>query len=284
MKVTKHSYDSPRAYQDSLNDLMELTFGFRFDQWTALKQWTADYTCYSILENGKMLSNVSTYLMRMRINGVEQVTLQLCSVATREDQRGRGLCRKIMETMLEEHPHTPMFLYANDSVVDFYPRFGFQAVQDRQPWVKAKLHSRPGAMRNLDPASPVVGAYLSQRTCYSNVLDCTNAAPLNWFNLLMGSPTAVYEIPALEVMIAAEQEGDCLTIYDVWAKQPLTFAALTEYLDFPAVERVEFGFNPDWLDVRYQTIPRQDLEDTTIFVRGRFDVEAEYIIPMMSRA
>jgi GNAT superfamily N-acetyltransferase len=282
MKITTHTDTSTSEYQAQLNDLMDATFGLRFDLWIALKQWTADYTCYSVIEDGVMQANAAVYRMQMLVGGEEKTYLQVGAVATRKERRGQGLSRAIMERILADYLGMPFFLFANPNVVNFYPRFGFKAVFDRQPRARVNLSEQPGVMRRLMLEDPLVGRYLYGRGCFSSILDCKNAAPVNWFNLLMGHADNVYEIPALELMLAAERNGNVLTIYDIWAKKPLAFEELASSLDFPGVQEIRFGFNPDWLQLDYEWIGYAE-EDTTIFARGCFQDAGDYIIPLLLR-
>lgn len=48
-------------------------------------------------------------------------------VATREDRRGEGLTRRLMEAVLAEFGDEAMMLHAQEYVVGLYARFGFEA-------------------------------------------------------------------------------------------------------------------------------------------------------------
>ena len=46
-----------------------------------------------------------------------------------ENYRNKGLIRKLMDTILKEYEgYDLIYLFANDSVLDFYPKFGFKRV------------------------------------------------------------------------------------------------------------------------------------------------------------
>jgi hypothetical protein len=48
------------------------------------------------------------------------------------------------------------------------------------------------------------------------------------------------------------------------------------------VERIEFGFNPDFLMPNYETKPLK-IEDSTLFVRGDFKAARNYVVPFFIR-
>ena len=279
MTITIHHHDSSDEYKAQLNSLTTEVFGFSFERWHRRKVWNADYTCYSIIENGVMVANICAYRMDILIGGREQEFIQLGTVAARKARRGEGLSRKIMEFILDRHPHTPFFLCANSTVLDFYPRFGFQRVAERQPLIRQGLDHPGVEMKNLRVDDPVVGEYLEQRAGFSRILDCTNAAPIHWFHLLNSHIDHLYEIPELGVMLVAEQSGSALTLYDVCASRPVSFAQLAPRLHFPGVDTIYFGFNSDWLNVDYQTCAYE--ADSTLFVRGEVELPREFLLPEM---
>jgi hypothetical protein len=126
-----------------------------------------------------------------------------------------------------------------------------------------------------------VQAYLRQRCCFSGILDCTNAAPIQTFNLLMGNGGQLYEIPDLGLLLAVERQGDVLTIFDAAARGPVRFVDLVPALAFPGVRTVRFGFNPDWLVDPYRL---EDYPDTAhLFARGSFNPPEAFIFPLLLR-
>lgn len=281
--ITILDHTCSQRQRAAFNALMLETFGFSFEPWQRRGLWGADYTLYAIFEGEVMLSSVGVYQMDLLVNGEPQRAYQIGAVATRAGSRGQGLSRRILNHILDERPAAPFFLFANPSVLDFYPRFGFRRVQDQQPYLQMgleRLNALPGTMRRLSIESPTVGDYLTRRACFSNMVDCANAAPLHWFHLLLDFPENIYEIPALQTLFAAEQVDSTLTLYEVWAKRPITFAGLAPHLAFPGVREIRFGFNPDWLGVDYRLT---DYEDHHFFARGDFLFPQDAIFPMLLR-
>lgn len=266
-----------QEFKKQINELIMHVFGFSFDRWHALNLWDDQYERYSIIENGMVIANISVSKMNMTINGRQRDFLQLGSVATREEYRGKGLSRKIMEHIIKRYPETPMFLLGNDSVVEFYPKFGFVPITYKQPYLEHKLQNDT-KMIKLNVTDPKVDHYLKGRNQFSQILDCTNPYSINWFHLLYGHSDHIYEIPQLDVMLIAEQQNNTLIIHDLIAKNKVTFAQIVPHLGFDHVDVIQFGFNPDWLEMDY-SMREYSMEDATPFVRGDFGVEKEFIIP-----
>jgi GNAT superfamily N-acetyltransferase len=281
MITTVNGFIATQEFKNQYNELMMHVFGFSFDKWHDRNIWDDSYACYSIIEDGVMIANVSVSKMKLLINGLLREYLQFGAVATRREYRGKGLSRKIMEYVFNLYSNTPSFLFANDSVQTFYPKFGFIPVTDRQPYIEYKLKATRKMIR-LDIADPKVDQYLKERNQFSKVFDCINQYGINWFHLLYGFNHDIYEIPQLGAMMIAKQQGNTLFIYDLIIKKSMSFMELIPHLHFTGVEMIKFGFNPDWLGVNYQTMEYK-MEDSTLFVKGNFQVPAEYILPICIR-
>lgn len=281
MKVEINHANSSGEYKHQLNALMLAIFGFSFEAWHKHGLWNEDYTCYSIVEDGVMLANASVYKMKMLVMGREKEVFQLGAVATRKEFRGRGLSQKILDFIFKQYPEKPFLLFANQEVKDFYPKFGFRRVFDLQPNMEICLDNPSAEMKKLAGNDPQVKDYLERRTCFSKILDCTNAAPINWFNLQMGYSDCIYKIPDLHALIVARQEGSTLTLFDVFASSAFTFEDLTRRLNFSGIRIILFAFNPDWLKLKYSLMEYNN--NSPIFVRGSFDLPDGCSFPFLLR-
>jgi hypothetical protein len=225
--------------------------------------------------------------MEMLVGGKPLRLYQVGAVATRAERRGEGLSKRILEFVFDQHPQELFFLFANDNVLTFYPRFGFKRVQEHRPVLFLKeglprLSRQTLAAKKISVQDPAVSDYLNNRACFSNILDCTNAAPVNWFHLLLEYPGSIYEIPALQALLIAEQQGSTLAIHDIVAKSPVTFEAISAYLSFTDVHTIRFGFNPDWLIDKIDWVDEEEA-DSTLFIRGDLHLPDCFVFPTMIR-
>jgi GNAT superfamily N-acetyltransferase len=281
MELTVNRWDCSEEYKAELNSLTFECLGVSFEAWHKLGVWNQDYVCYSFLEAGRVLANASVYTMKAINRGVETLWYQLGAVATRKESQRKGLSRQILDFIFEHCPGEPFFLFAHEAVLDFYPRFGFRRIYEWQPILHKALNHYPGSMRQVGIFDPCIRQNLADRRIYSNVLDFKNTAPINWFHLLFDFSDCIYEIPALEAMIVARQDGQVLNLYDVVSKAPLAFEELSINLDFPGVRTIKFGFNPDRLGIAYQMVPNEG--GSPIFVRGDLQLPEKFIFPLMAR-
>src|SRR5215472_2167511 len=102
--------------------------GRAFFDWGERGGWVAGYEVFAIVVDDRIVSTVGRQAMRYVINGEAQNGCQAGAVAAHREHRNRGLVRRLMERVLAEldAPDQPVILFANPSVLDFYPRFGFR--------------------------------------------------------------------------------------------------------------------------------------------------------------
>ena len=121
-------YMQDAAVRAALGALTQAAFGFDFEAWAA-RGFCAHgaYVPYSFEEDGRILSNVSVNRMEFCLNGEKRRWLQLGTVATREDMRGRGLARRLVEIALADSMDgcDGVYHFANPEAAGFYEKCGF---------------------------------------------------------------------------------------------------------------------------------------------------------------
>lgn len=121
-------YMQDAAARAALGALTQAAFGFDFEAWAARGFCARGaYVPYSFEEDGRILSNVSVNRMEFCLNGEKRRWLQLGTVATREDMRGRGLARRLVEIALADSMDgcDGVYLFANPEAAGFYEKCGF---------------------------------------------------------------------------------------------------------------------------------------------------------------
>lgn len=123
------NYRDHKELRDSFNELAGKVFGLNFEGWYQNGFWKENYNPYSVVVDGKVVSNVSVNQCSMNYDGRVVKLLQLGTVMTDPDYRGRGYAKEIMDKIMEEYDGKVdgIYLFGNDSVVTFYPKFGFKS-------------------------------------------------------------------------------------------------------------------------------------------------------------
>ena len=121
------NYRNNDVLRNSFNELTEKTFSFNFIDWFENGFWGEKYIPYSLVHNEKVIANVSVNLMDFNMDGIEKHFIQIGTVMTDVEYRGQGLSRYILEKIIEEYKGKVdgFYLFGNDSVSKFYPKFGF---------------------------------------------------------------------------------------------------------------------------------------------------------------
>jgi len=279
MEITV-SKKNDHTYEVLFDDLIKEVFGFSFDTWLERKLWDDRYESYSIIKDGLMLANLCIFKADMIVKGQRFPAIQLGAVCTRKSSRGKGLSRLLMEHALSLYTDTPAFLFANDSVVDFYPRFGFRQEQTYKPTIVTAINNYVQAMP-LSPDDVSFQDVLKNRASHSTVFDCLNADSIQMFHYLKDYEDAIYKLPKCGAIIVAHQADAHLFIADVIAKKPVTFEQIKSELPFTGVEMIEFGFCPDWLDVK-PTWELVSMSDVMFFVKSEWDLPDAFRFPATS--
>jgi len=290
MTITMNNKNNP-TYEAMLNTLVQEVFGFSFQPWFEYELWDENYESYSIIENGKMLSNVCIFKYELLVCGEKVHAMQFGAVATAKNARGRGLSRLLMEHILQLYPDRPAYLAANPSVIDFYPKFGFRQVQTYRPTLR---HCDHACHCGLDPQSgqfssaikldiddEIVTNALQTRGAFSNLVDCTNASSIQMFHLIMQYHNSIYHLPQSNAIVIAQQTDNKLFLVDVISKNKITLDEILTWLPFTGIDIIEFGFCPDWLSVTPNWTPT-DMAHDPFFIRGNWNLPEKFRFPATS--
>lgn len=146
-----NNYKDNKKYRDSFNKLAESTFDINFEEWYERGFWNDKYICYSYVDKEKVIANVSINKMDLIYQGKDYKALQIGTVMTHPDYRGQGLSKKLLDYVIAkyEHEYDFLYLFANDSVLEFYPKFGFERVEESSFTVDASdLKTRESTIKN----------------------------------------------------------------------------------------------------------------------------------------
>lgn len=253
-----------KDYQRKLNHLLKDVF-FDFAFWYDLDLWDENYESYSIMKKDAIISNICVYKTQVMFKGQRHLALSLGAAATKDTCRGQGLSRALMEHIMAKYDRVPMYLFANDEVLGFYPKFGFERVYEKQPVAYCAInnHIQPTRLRYDDPK---IWHYIYDRINFSQQLDCLNTACINIFHIHLGYlKECLYEIPTLNTLVIARQEGTILKLNGVFSLDDISFSDFVLHLPFSNVEQIEFGFMPPWSDLE---VVMEKGDGAPYFVRG----------------
>lgn len=264
------NYRGQDSLRRSFNALAgEIFDGLDFENWYQNDFWGDRYNPHSIIDNGEVIANVSVNMMDFLWNGQLRHLIQLGTVMTRKSFRHQGLIRQIMNEIDRQYGQTAdgIYLFANDSVLDFYPKFGFRKARE-YCYTKPFYTSRECTLIRVPMREKADWKKLENAmhgsVSYSRLNMIENDS-LIMFYITGFMQDSVYYDPEHDAYVIAEFDADTLIVHNVFSgkKYPLDdilagFGA--------GVRQIALGFTP--IDEKTYRIAPFKEEDCTLFVKG----------------
>lgn len=268
MYELKKDYRDNAALRHSFNELAKRTFLIDFEDWYQNGLWTDRYNPYSIVKDGEVIANVSVNRTDLLFDGSIKHFLQLGTVMTAKAYRRQGLIRELMAALDADYKGKTdgCYLFANDSVLDFYPKFGFHKACEYQ---YSKELSNTGTCRFMktpmyeEEAWSALAAAI-KRNIFQGRLDLVENAELFLFYVTKYMQEDVYYHEGSDTYVIAEQENKKLLLHNIFSS---TLRSLSEVLALfgQEVDEVTLGFVPAEEGFVAKEL---HVEDCTFFVCG----------------
>jgi GNAT superfamily N-acetyltransferase len=271
VRLIRHS---DRAWHDRFFSFVASIFkgGRTFSAWGARGGWVDGYDVIAVVVDDQIVSTLGRQSMRYVINGEARNGYQIGAVATHADHRNRGLARLLMNKFLGklDAPDQPVILFANPSVLDFYPRFGFRRLA--QTGFIGHIDVRPAGTLapSLDLTRPTDRAWLADHCARASFIGQRFAArdyyPPLLFHLTR-QPRTAFRLDLFGAVVIVQHDGDRLLIQDLLATRPFRLMDALPHVCAQAVRTLEFGFHPEawWPDAESQAL---DDDGSPLFARG----------------
>ncbi|CAM2362869.1 GNAT family N-acetyltransferase [Listeria seeligeri] len=283
-------YKDNELYRKTFNDLAESIFDINFEEWYKQGFWNDKYVCYSYLDKNKVIANVSINKMDLIYQGNDYRALQIGTVMTHPDYRNQGLAQELINHVISkyEQDYDFFYLFANDTVLDFYPKFGFERVEESSFTVDAtSLKKRNYKIKKLNPDDELdfqlISRIVSNRVPLSSILDVKNSEDLLMFYLLIALRDAIYYIEELDAIVLYEQEEEDLYVLDIISTKKLDIVEVLGFLANKKIETIHVSFTPEknkYIDAAY-IIETEDM----LFMRPNlFTADPYFLFPATSHA
>lgn len=263
------SYQDDKLIRKSFNELANATFGLDFESWYQNGYWKENYIPYSMVEEDKVVANVSASPMQFRYKGELKTFLQLGTVMTEKAYRRKGLIRQLIKEIEEDFDDVVdgYFLFANDSVLEFYPKFGYQKVSEYE-YTKGIRMNTEKTIENIPMNTKEQWKHLE------NVIKTSHIQSKLWMQenpeLIMFYVTQymsenVYFVRSQEAYVIAELSGEELLLHSVFAPKEVDIDKIIDAFG-EEVKKVTLGFTP----LESKGYERREFreEDITLFVKG----------------
>ena len=263
----KKSFSDDAALRAEFDELAKKTFQLSFESWYQAGWWQKNYLPYTLFCGEKATANVSVNPMKFRLDGQGRSAVQLGTVMTAPEYRGKGLSAFLTQTVLMEHRGACdwMFLFANRNVLGFYPRFGFLRTRE----YRCSLPAAGGfeTAQRMDLSKPADFARF--RSCYEqsnpfSALTMEQNLSLMMFYLSSFLKDSVFFVPEEKAVVIAENDGDKMLCYDIFCPAGKDREAILRAAAKKEVRTIEFGWFPkEAAGCRVEPI---DDEDNALFL------------------
>ncbi|WP_240415590.1 GNAT family N-acetyltransferase [Paenibacillus periandrae] len=281
-------------YRLSFNELAAQVFHIDFEQWYKRGCWDDTYTCYSYIDGNTVVANLSVSRMKLVLNGQHYKGIQIGTVMTHPDYRSRGLSRKLLEFVLAEYEAKCdlMYLFANKSVLDFYPKFGFTPVREASFTMPASNQEpKCSSLRQLDVNAAadwkLIQTLAAERQPISQQCGVMGATGIFLWYCLNVFGEDIYLIEDTQTLVIAQYEDKELHVFDVISQEPVELTALLAAIVSREISSVHFHFTPQFNDIEVAAAPSLVEPDTTLFIRAnsaRLSLPSPLRFPLVAQA
>lgn len=280
------NYRNNDALRASFNRLAEKTFGLNFENWYQNGFWKDNYIPYSVVIDGEVVSNVSVNACNMNYKGKIVKLIQLGTIMTDNDHRGKGYARVLMEEVIKDYDGKVdgIYLFANDSVLEFYPKFGFKEAKEYQYTKEVTISDECKAQNiplkgkdDFDRAIKILDTNEQNAQLYM-----VGNSGLYMFYLSQFMTENLFYIEECGSYAIAEMEDDTLILHTIIGN-----GAVDEVIRAfgSKIKKVVLCFTPKDTDGFEKTELHE--EDTTFFVQGKFfedNQNEEFIMQAITHA
>ena len=262
MKLVSNYRDN-NVLRKSFIQLASDIFGLDFTNWHEKGYWGSRYIPFSFTDGGRVVANVSVNELELIIAGKSRKALQIGTVMTHPDYRHKGLSASLMNHVLAEYEgkYDYMYLFANDSVLDFYPKFGFERVEEHQFSTIIPSNTDRAGLRKLEIPADLkqIEKIVYGRAPVSQAFATANSGGITMYHILNVFPDHLYYAEKEDAIVIFTEENGQVQLYDVISTSPVNITNI-----LPAGE-VVFHYTPDYKDLDFRSLPFK--RDGELFVK-----------------
>jgi len=273
----------------SFNDLAMKTFGLDFRGWYNKGYWNDQYIPYSFVQAGKVIANASIYKMSIRVNGERLKGIQIGTVMTDEHYRHQGLAKQLMLHLMKEYVGACdfMYLFANETVLDFYPKFGFTRIHESEyslDLTTNPIQPKQTSVQQLtiEQDLALLEEYAKNRYIHSSMIAVEENESLLMFYFTLVFPHAIYYLEEFDTIVLMEEEEGVLNIYDIISLQATNAETVLTSIIKDTTKKVVFYFTPDFtIEGMTATITTND-DDALFILSKKPFLQGHFMFPLTS--
>jgi len=261
-----------KAYHEYISRIFP---SISFKKWHSEGFWTEKYIPHVLIESGIIIANVSAAIIDVIFDGRKCSAVQIGAVGTLPEYRGRGFSRILNDYVSNKYKGTAdlIFLFANDSVLKFYPKFGFKLAIESIYVQESNIPKPAFSARKLSIESEVnyflIKELIRQRSPLTRIFGAENFGFITWWHIFNLYADNLYYLEEEDVIIIKKEKGDSLDIIDViFCGQIDINSIIPKIIDSNSIKSINYLFPPDQLDFKFDKVKKYD---SGLFVMGEFN-------------
>lgn len=275
------NYRNDDILRGKFHDFISEVFpSINFKEWYDKGFWTENYIPYSIIEQDKIVSSLCCALVDAVVDGEKFKALQIGAVGTLPEFRNRGLSRQLMELVLNEYKNKIdlFLLFANDSVMDFYPKFGFRNINESGFVAENNLPAPQFIARKLNLEDEkdysTILNLVNNRTVLTKNFGAENYGFISMWHIINLYRDNLYYLEDKNALFIISSEDGTLHVLDVISENPIDLdSALPNLMPADDVKAVKYYFPPDQYHFSYDKVT-SDL--TRLFIKCNIEIDSDY--------
>lgn len=251
------------------------TFDLNFEKWDELGYWNDTYCPYVFEVNGEIAANVSTSSGTMILDGRQYKAVQIGTVMTNPKFQGRGLSRQLMEKVMENQMNANIvYLFANKTVLNFYPKFGFETrTQSIFTVDKKDITTTPTEVKKVSLDDKTTRNVFYETTVFrkpvSQKMSMIQNENIVMFHALTQYRDCIYYVPKFRTCVILNETGRYVELIDVISKESVDLQEILASLPIQA-EKIRLCFTPD--DLKIPVMQGVLIDEGAMFVKNQKDI------------
>ena len=275
------------AVRTSYFQLVQQIYGLDFEKWFQSGHWDNRFIPYIIMHKEKVISSVAVCINDIVWMNQRKRYLQISTVMTLPEYRNKGFNRFLMDAVISEWNDKcdSIYLLANDSVVNFYPKFDFEKFYEYQ-YSKSIINS-DGVYRRLDIEDPDDWRLILKKYLFGNPFSeiTVDNKSLFIFHCLNSFSKNIYYIEKYDAVVIVKFENNILNCYDIFTDNNIQLDAIISVMADKSTKVTRLGFTPKSKEHYSNEILLEP--DTHLFVlKGKENIfnDNRIMFPLLSRA
>lgn len=259
-----------KAYEELCAEVFP---GLSFEKWYQAGYWNGNFFNPHVLKDGdKIVSAISINKMNIKIgNKPSRLYIQLGGVMTSEKYRHQGLSTALMDKILTDWEDNcdGIYLFGHEGVRDFYPRFGFKAVDEYQSFMNLKTNDYAEKAVRLDMGKKEDITKLLNHYELGNpfsLLQIDNKGLL-MFYCMKYNKNDVYYVEEEDAIAIAGHEKEAMVVYDIFCKPNSCLENILKAVADDNTRKVYFGF--PLIQTKHCKTEKYEEEDNILFILNK---------------